>query len=130
MRWRLLIEEFGPELIHLPGERNIVADALSRLDTNPAELLNALDISDAIDISESDYTNDLLAEMNDIDKLPDDVYPLTYKIIDQYQQQDPILKKKIKQSTAMYTLEPFRGGGKDRQLICYKGKNSYTYDIT
>ena len=121
MRWRLLIEEFGPELIHLPGKHNIVADALSRLDTNPAELLNALDISNDIDISESEYTNDLLAELNDFDKLPDDIYPLTYKIIDQYQQQDPILKKTIKQST-MYTLEPFRGGGKDRQLICYKGK--------
>src|SRR5210317_1987253 len=31
MRWRLLLEEFGPELIYLKGEKNIVADALSRL---------------------------------------------------------------------------------------------------
>ena len=31
MRWRLLIEEFGPELIYIKGETNIVADALSRL---------------------------------------------------------------------------------------------------
>ena len=32
MRWRLIIEEFSPELIYIQGERNIVADALSRLD--------------------------------------------------------------------------------------------------
>ena len=31
MRWRLTIEEFGPELIYLPGDKNIVADSLSRL---------------------------------------------------------------------------------------------------
>ena len=31
MRWRLLIEEFGPEIIYLPGVNNIVADCLSRL---------------------------------------------------------------------------------------------------
>ena len=29
-RWRLLVEECGPELICLPGETNVVADALSR----------------------------------------------------------------------------------------------------
>ena len=32
MRWRLLIEEFGPELIYLPGVKNVVADCLSRLE--------------------------------------------------------------------------------------------------
>ena len=32
MRWRLLIEEFGPKLNYLPGEKNVVADCLSKLD--------------------------------------------------------------------------------------------------
>ena len=32
MRWRLLIEEFGPELIYLEWVKNIVADCLSRLE--------------------------------------------------------------------------------------------------
>ena len=31
MRWRLILEEYGPELIYLKGTTNIVADALSRL---------------------------------------------------------------------------------------------------
>jgi hypothetical protein len=32
MRWRLLREEFGPELRHIKGRHNLIADALSRLD--------------------------------------------------------------------------------------------------
>ena len=31
MRWRLTIEEFGPELIYIPGNKNIGADVLSYL---------------------------------------------------------------------------------------------------
>ena len=30
MRWRLLLEEYGPELRYLEGHKNIVTDALSR----------------------------------------------------------------------------------------------------
>jgi hypothetical protein len=32
MRWRLVLEEYGPELRYIKGEHNIIADALSRLD--------------------------------------------------------------------------------------------------
>ena len=35
MRWRLILEEYGPELIYTEGSTNIVADALSRLETEP-----------------------------------------------------------------------------------------------
>ena len=38
MRWRLIIEEFSPELAYVQGESNIVADALSRL-----EIINDVD---------------------------------------------------------------------------------------
>jgi RNase H-like domain found in reverse transcriptase len=31
-RWRLLLEEFGPQYVQVAGEDNVVADALSRLD--------------------------------------------------------------------------------------------------
>jgi len=30
--WHLLIEEFNPQLCYIPGQKNIVADTLSRLD--------------------------------------------------------------------------------------------------
>ena len=32
MRWRLLIEEFGPTLHYLPGNKNVVADCVSCLE--------------------------------------------------------------------------------------------------
>ena len=31
MRWKLTIEEFKPELIYMPSDKNIVANSLSRL---------------------------------------------------------------------------------------------------
>ena len=37
MRWRLLIEEFGPELRYIKCEQNIVADVLSRLQLKEEE---------------------------------------------------------------------------------------------
>ena len=46
MRWRLILEEYGPDLRYIQGEKNVVADALSRLhmNNNPAQLLCQMDI--------------------------------------------------------------------------------------
>jgi hypothetical protein len=32
IHWRLLLEEYGPEYVHIKGKDNIVANALSRMD--------------------------------------------------------------------------------------------------
>ena len=32
MRWRLILEEFGPTLIYVKGTNNAAADAMSRLE--------------------------------------------------------------------------------------------------
>ena len=37
VRWRLLLEEFGPEYRHIAGKDNVVADALSRLEMDSDE---------------------------------------------------------------------------------------------
>ena len=34
-RWRLLLEEYGPEIVYIKGKHNTVADAISRLDCGP-----------------------------------------------------------------------------------------------
>jgi hypothetical protein len=39
-RWRLLLEEFGPEIVWIKGVHNTVADAISRLDYGPVKDTN------------------------------------------------------------------------------------------
>jgi hypothetical protein len=34
-RWRILLEEYAPEIIYIKGIHNIVVDAISRLDYDP-----------------------------------------------------------------------------------------------
>jgi len=34
-RWRLLLEEYAPEIVYIKGIHNTVADTISRLDYNP-----------------------------------------------------------------------------------------------
>ena len=38
MRWRLIIEEYGPKLTYIKGENNIIADALSRMRLSSEEI--------------------------------------------------------------------------------------------
>ena len=105
MRWRLLIEEYGPEIKYIKGENNIVADALSRLDideTNPT--------------MEYEITNDMLAERYDISKLSDNEHPVTFRTIEKHQKKDRTLINKLK-TNKNYTLKTFRGGEKSYDLV-------------
>ena len=50
MKWRLILEEYGPDLRYIQGEKNVVADALSRLqleNENPAQYLCQMDIMES-----------------------------------------------------------------------------------
>ena len=41
MRWRQILEQFGPELKYIKGENNVVADALSQLEiSDNQDILN------------------------------------------------------------------------------------------
>ena len=69
MRWRLLIEEFGPTIEYIKGPKNVVADALSRLDLlTPTEPIT----------TESFGLDD--------DDLPSTAFPVTYQLINREQQ--------------------------------------------
>ena len=53
MRWRLILEEFGPELKYIKGENNVVADALSCLEKSPnQEILNITELYGSIRASD------------------------------------------------------------------------------
>ena len=109
MRWRLVLEEYGPELDYVKGESNIVADALSRLDLEPQ-----------IKNNETQSLHQM-AELYGVDDIPEDAYPLDYTLIRAEQQKD---KELLQEATTdpNYTIKSFRGGEKVRSLICYKGK--------
>ena len=88
MRWRLLLEEYGPELRYIKGEHNIVADALSRLDMNQFDY-------------KQDYTPEKKAELfaGDDSDLPfPKAYPLTYAEIAHEQALDKALQSAVKKS--------------------------------
>ena len=102
MRWRLILEEFGPELKYIKGENNVVADALSRLEKNPnQEILN---ISELYGYDEED--------------MPDSAYLIRYHDIAKAQETDAILNQKLV-SHKDYTLDIFRGGDKDQTKYVY-----------
>ena len=69
MRWRLILEEYGPELIYVKGENNVVADALSRLNliTNTTLSPDLAKMAEHFGLDDED--------------LPADAFPLQYKMI-------------------------------------------------
>ena len=77
MRWRLIIEEYGPELVYVKGESNIVADALSRMR-----------------LTETDFSEEAFAGDEDHD-FPTE-YPLTYRQIAYEQARDDKLQARLK----------------------------------
>ena len=100
MRWRQILEYFGPELKYIKVEKNIVADALSSLEM--------IDNQEILKISEL-YGYDDAA-------VPDSAYPIRYHDISKAQKNDTKLNQKIV-SHKDYTLDTFRGDDQNHCLI-------------
>ena len=117
-RWRLLIEEYGPKIMYIKGIDNTVADAISRLDYNPAmnrhaddeinsinkqvkwnnflTLLNNYDTKSSYETHNTNYKTSysqvFINNMSD-----DEIYPLTVAEIADAQRVDPKWKSFFKQ---------------------------------
>ena len=84
MRWRMVLEEYNPELVYIKGPDNIVADALSRLDLLP---------------DEKDSTQELnLFEWLhlELEEWPEDSFSLHWALIQREQKKDSQLLDAIK----------------------------------
>ena len=92
MRWRLLLEEFGPELHYIKGEDNVVADVLSRMD-----------------IQEEDFSVDAFAA-DDGDMSQE--YPLSYREIAHEQRRCPNIRAKLADKKSGYREQEFRHSNK------------------
>ena len=111
MRWRLVLEEFGPELRYIKGEHNVVADALSRLDMM------------SFDEYEATYTKWYQAEcFADIqpEEFPKE-FPCSYAQIQYEQDKDASLLDAFAKSE-LYKRETYLHSNKEYKLITRSGK--------
>lgn len=111
LRWRILLEEYGPKIIYIKGVENIVADVLSRYPTlNNPEL-------ETSELNRSDMS-EIFAIGNDI---PADAFPLSFKILSTVQQRDMSTAQLVDKDVSKKHISrrTFHGG---EQLVCYDGK--------
>ena len=98
LRWRLLIEEFNPEFKYIKGEKNVVADALSRMDKGSTDMVN----------------NQVLA-MNSIDE---QCFPIDSQTIAKQKLRDTKLKDKMRKNPSRFSKRFVQG----HELILEDGK--------
>ena len=107
IRWRLIIEEFNQTITYIKGSKNIVADALSRLQMN-----------DSINLDDK-----LTADNFTID-IDNSAYPLNYKALHKHQKSDKYLIKNPKLQHQLQ-IKTFHGGRKHYDLLCTKDHKIY-----
>ena len=83
MRWRLLLEEYGPEIEYIKGPKNVVADALSRLP------------------KQGDIVDDVDAVLPFV-PVDENVFPVHLKEIQAKQAKDRELRQKIKNNPSHF----------------------------
>jgi len=107
MRWRLILEEYGPELRYIKGEANVVADALSRLDmlaSHPA--------------SEEEVAEMFATEADIWAK----AFPLSYEDIAKAQETDEYIQKVLQEKKPGYEKTVYPSGEKKFTLITRNDK--------
>ena len=111
----MVLEEYGPELIYIKGQDNVVADALSRLDLipDPEEVSSTKEHDD---VTINDYMN------IHRDELPEDIYPLRMSLISAEQRKDVQLQAATNKPNSKYTHTKVRGGRTDYDIIECNGK--------
>ena len=104
MRWRLIIEEYSPELIYLKGESNVAADALSCL---PIE-------TNDIDLETLMYDNAILFGDTKDEYVSN---PVNLELIQRKQQEDKELISMQMKNKDKFLIKNFCGGGNKRLLL-------------
>jgi len=106
VRWRLLLEEFGPKLTHVKGANDIVADALSRLEMTEEEL------------SAEAFANELANEEEDFPT----GHPLSYKEIAFRQKKDRALQNKFRTQPEPHIKKPHTFSDSTHELVAKNNK--------
>ena len=109
--WRLIIEFYGPDIEYIKGEKNIVSEALPIMPLNGNQETT------------QKYTSqkEIMSEINDIEELPEGIFPINLKFIQKYHWTEPSIIAKYKYGT--YNKDSFHGGSNiDLKLITRKCK--------
>ena len=111
MRWRLYIEEYSPDLQYIKGEKNVVADALSRLDMEEEPNLHK-----ALITEEMCWTGIVITK----EEMTYDSHPLSFQHLEKSQNADKSLMKILLQDNLPYQKHSFHGGGNNKGTYLQK----------
>ena len=100
IRWRLIIEEYGPELQYVEGPKNVVADALSRLG-----LKDNPEFKDKLE--QCLFYEEQIMSLQD--HVPIKSMPIDLEYIKQHQDDDKVLKHLLKKDKRFH-LKTFSWG--------------------
>ena len=109
MRWQLLLKDISPELFYIKGCKNIVADALSRLDK--------IDNLKTDEYSKVEPTLESLSENFALNNKGIS-RPTSFITIMRFQQQDTSLVEFSTEKPDDYSIELIHVAGKKYSLIC------------
>ena len=113
MRWRLMIEEYGAEFVHIKGEENVVADGMSRLHHESTYFLVTQNTDDQIETS---WEEIFATSPKELDKEAE--FPLLPSLIDKYQKKDKKLMKRLKEKSNDFSTINVEG----HELLARHGK--------
>jgi transposase InsO family protein len=130
IRWRLLLEEYGPEYHHIKGEENVVADALSRIKkgsvvNSPAE--KGLEVAHCMCILTRDESIEMPNSTNLLgmatcfagsNEIAFERFPMRPSLIANEQQKDKTLKKNFRSNKQDFEIRRVEGS----DLLTYQGK--------
>ena len=89
LRWRLILEEYGPDIEYIKGENNIVAYALSRTPSNGNEDTT----------QNSTYKHEIVSDINDTEEIPEGNFHINLTLIQKHQRKEPSITAKYKDGT-------------------------------
>ena len=75
LRWRIILEEYGPDVEYIKGEKNIFAYGISRIPLNGNEETT----------QNSTYQQEIVSEINDTEETPEGTFPINLILIQKHQ---------------------------------------------